>query len=408
MTTVALHRPAPRPVSRVRDLLGSLAAPELLVWALFILLSPFYVMPNGRPQPADIVSLAVLPLLLRKRTRMPAHWRGVVLALAAFCAYVVAVNAIWGVLLLDRRAPNIGTVSIVLFYIFNAYVFVAGVLLYLRHGARFISVTVWATVLTAAGQVLLLVLRGGDDYRESLFFNNPNQLGYFTLLAASTIAFGYASARVPWWVAGSAIAGTALLAALSLSKAAMFGLAFVALAAAFRKPALLAVAAAVLLVGASLRDPGELLQKVDDRMAGIGASEDDTLEGRGFARIGMYPEYLVLGAGEVGYDRYGSFAGELHSSWATVLFSYGVAGLALFLRFVVRALRHLRWPDLLFLLPTVFYGFTHQGLRFRFFWVFLAVISVVTYHAEAQRRERAGGAAARARALSRRAQVAPA
>lgn len=386
-----------------------MAAPELLVWAGFILLSPFYVMPNGRPQPADIVSLALLPLLMRgQRPRMPAHWRRVVLALAAFCGYVVAVNAIWGVLLLDRRAPNIGAVSMVLFYVFNAYIFVAGVLLYVRHGARFIAVTVWATVLTAAGQVFLLALSGGDDYRESLFFNNPNQLGYFTLLAASTIAFAYTRARVRWWVAGSAIAGAALLAALSLSKAAMFGLAFVALAAALRKPALLAVAAGVLLVGASLRDPAELLQKVDDRMAGIGASDDDTLEGRGFTRITMYPEYLAFGAGEVGYDRYGSFAGELHSSWATVLFSYGVVGFVLFLRFLTSALRHLRWPDVLFLLPTVFYGFTHQGLRFRFFWVFLAVVSVVTYHAAAERRRGTDTSRARVRALPRTAQAAPA
>jgi hypothetical protein len=399
MTTVALPRPAPRLVSRFRYLLGSLAAPELLVWALFILLSPFYVMPNGRPQPADFISMAVLPLLLRgERIRLQGHWRGAVFALLAFCAYVVAVNSVWGVLLLDRRATNLGTINFILFYVFNTYIFVACVFLYLRHRSKFITVTLWATVTAVCIQLILLGMRGGDGYRESLYFNNPNQLGYYTLLAASMIAMGYSRARIPWWIAGIALAGAALMAALSLSRGAIFGLIFVALAAALRRPALLVVAAVALLIGTNLRDPSELARKIDDRLAGMGTKDDDTLEGRGFARISMHPEYLVLGAGEVGHDRYGSFSGELHSSWGTVLFSYGVVGMVLFLRFLWRTLRCLRWSDLLFLAPTAFYGMTHNGLRFRFFWVFLGVAGIIAYHVAMQRRLHAGARQAPARA----------
>lgn len=57
---------------------------------------------------------------------------------------------------------------------------------------------------------------------------------------------------------------------------------------------------------------------------------DDTFAGRGYDRICKYPEYLLFGAGEGAHYRFAEkslFLGEIHSSWAGVLFYYGIIDL---------------------------------------------------------------------------------
>jgi hypothetical protein len=372
------------------EFIQALRTPELFFWALFLIATPFYVLRNGRPQPADFVTLLILPLLMREGLpKLPPIFTRAVRAVFAFAIYVAIVNLLWGLLLIDYNVQKVGAIGFAAFYLFNAYVFTLCVLLYAKHRARFFSVTAWAMIIAIVLQIALFVLIGGHgNFREKLYFNNPNQLGYYSLLAASLIAFGYKRGGVPYWLAACGLATTTLFAALSLSKAAIIGTITVACVAAVRKPLLLLVTAGVLLIGAQVRDPGALIEKVEYRMNDMGSQGDDTLEGRGYSRIEMHPEYLVLGAGEVGHDRHGDFGGELHSSWATVLFSYGAVGFLLLVYFFWRALGSLRPLDYLFLVPTFWYGLTHQGLRFRLFWVFIAFVAVAAYHEIQEERRR--------------------
>ncbi|MCC7073389.1 MAG: hypothetical protein IT383_18910 [Deltaproteobacteria bacterium] len=327
--------------------------------------------------------LLILPLAMpRGIPAIPDPLKAAIAALFMFAGYAAFANLVWGVLLIDHEITKVGALGFAAFYLFNALVFASCVVLYVVNKNRFILVTIWSTVAALLLQFALFAARGGaGGFREKLFFNNPNQLGYYALLCATLVAFGFQRARVPVWLAGSSLAITALLAALSLSKAAIIGTVVVAFVAAIRKPVLLAVTALVMLLATQARDPAALVDKLVLRMTDLGEQGDDTLEGRGYSRIEMHPEYLVLGAGEVGHDRHGDFGGELHSSWATTLFSYGVVGLALLLVFLWRALRLLRPADWLFLVPIFWYGFTHQGMRFRLFWAFIAFVCVATYHA---------------------------
>ena len=361
---------------------GLLKAPELALWIVYLLITPFYVWKSGRPQPADGVLLVLLLYLARQGLpALPSALRSAFVAILMFAAYAALVNLAWGVLLLDYDVQKVGALGFASFYVFNALVFGACLLLYQRNGMRFVAVTAWASVAALLLQLALFAIKGDTSlFREKLFFNNPNQLGYYALLSAAIVAFTYQRARLPLMLAGAALAIATLFAASSLSKAALIGTAVMAGVAAIRKPVLVAVTATVLLVGMNLRDPSELVDRVTFRMQDMGSQEDDTLEGRGYSRIEMHPQYLVLGAGEVGHDRHGDFGGELHSSWATVLFSYGVAGTAILLVFFWHALRFLRPLDWLFPLPIFWYGVTHQGLRFRLFWVFIGLVCVVAYH----------------------------
>lgn len=359
---------------------AALLEPELVLWALFLLITPFYVWKSGRPQPSDLLTIVIVPLLLRRGLpELPKGVRRGLIAISAFAAYAAVVNLLWGVLLLDHNVRKVGAVGFAAFYIFNAYIFALAVYLFLQFRGRFIVVTAWASVFAVILQLVLFAARGSSGgFREKLFFNNPNQLGYYALLVASLIAFGYTRARIPYWLAGIALAITTLLAALSLSKAAIIGTVAVACVAALRKPVLLIVTLVVLGLGTVARDPSGLVDKVVFRMNDLGSQGDDTLAGRGYSRIEAHPEYLVVGAGEVGHDRHGDFGGELHSSWATVLFSYGFIGILLLCNFFWHALKPVKLADMLFLVPIFWYGLTHQGLRFRLFWVFIAFVAVTS------------------------------
>ena len=68
---------------------------------------------------------------------------------------------------------------------------------------------------------------------------------------------------------------------------------------------------------------------------------------------------------------------EIHSSAATVLFSYGVVGATLFIVFIVRLMRGASLRSAMMLLPPVIYTVAHQGLRFSMLWIVLAVFAIV-------------------------------
>lgn len=362
-----------------------LRAPDLALWAFVIVLMPIYAWRSGRPQPADLLALGFIPFLLRApRPAVPPFMKGILSSLLAFAGYAAAVNLVWGVLLLDYDVRKVGAIGFASFYLFNAYMFAVCIFLFLKHRTRFIVVTVWSTFVALALQALSYVVRGPTSgFRETLMFNNANQLGYYALLSATLIAFAYRRGRLPVWIAGGAVAICVFLAALSLSKAAMIGSVVVAAAAAVRRPVLLAAVAVALLGGAKLSDPTALIERIQLRMSDFGQSYDDTPEGRGYARIQQNPQYLVLGAGEVGHDRHNKdIAGELHSSLGTLIFSYGAVGTYLFCVFVWRALRRVRRTDLVFFIPVFAYGLTHQGIRFRLFWILLAIACVLGVEAQ--------------------------
>ena len=108
-----------------------------------------------------------------------------------------------------------------------------------------------------------------------------------------------------------------------------------------------------------------LAGRVTERLENIGGQADDLLAGRGYDRIWRYPEHLVVGAGEGAAWRFGTSTNylELHSTFGTVLFSYGFVGFCLFMVLLWVMLRRAPLAHMLYSLPLWAYGLTHQGLR---------------------------------------------
>jgi hypothetical protein len=152
------------------------------------------------------------------------------------------------------------------------------------------------------------------------------------------------------------------------------GLGVLALVANLGRPVRLLLAAGAVAAVLLAQDfAPDFLDKAHAHLAGSG--QYDSLATRGYDRIANYPEHILLGAGEGAYGRFRSdlYGTELHSSFGTLLFCYGVVGAGCF----ACALLFLGRLDLraaLYLVPALVHGMAHQGLRFAFFWAVLAFV----------------------------------
>ena len=149
----------------------------------------------------------------------------------------------------------------------------------------------------------------------------------------------------------------AYLVALSLSKAAILSY-FLLLAIHFSRSLwlLILAAVAIAILYFAIGD-ADIVGDVVNRLQNIGKQRDDSLEGRGYTRIWVYPQHLLLGAGEFGWGRFKDVTSELHSTLGTILFSYGSIGLVLFSLILWRLFR--------------FVGLAHQPTdRSRHFFLF--------------------------------------
>jgi hypothetical protein len=370
-------------VSQLRD-------PTLIVWALYLFLFPVYVWKSGLPQPGDMLLILFAPaVLVTRRGRLPAVHEGVMRSLWLFIGWVVAVNLTWTIILNAWTLQ--GKTSFLwspLFYLYNVVVFLVFLLLYQRYGSKLLFITAKLVLYTLVFQAVIVTLLVGGRQRTIGLFNNPNQLGYYALLSASLLVILQRRRYLGTLevVVGS-LAAT-YLALLSASKAALGGiiiLGVVSTVARFRTMLAIALVLVPLFV-----IPSPMTDAFDRAMTRIESDVSPSfMQERGYDRVLQHPQYWVLGAGEGYYKRFddGALIGshEIHSSFGTLLFCYGVVGIVLFGVFIWVAVRGSGLRTWLLLLPTLAYGATHQSLRFTLFWVLLAVIVAMRSEQHAER-----------------------
>jgi len=360
-----------------------LADPALVAWALYMALIPIYVIKSGLPQPGDVFILILLPIVLRRWDgKLSPEVRRAFRMLMLFTVWVVAVDYTW-MFLTGNFKPS-GPDSFLLYpiyYVYNTLIFLAACILYLRHGDLFLRVT----VLVVAG---LAYLQAAMSFfmalgtRSSLFFNNPNQLGFYALLAATLIAMTHRRLRLRLWFASSAMLCCGYLAMLSASRAAVGGVAILLALLFLSNPKVIVVTCIATITLSVVGPIARVFDAAENRMVNRSKSSQVTFfEERGYDRITQHPEYLPLGAGEGGFTRWDEESHvrlmEIHSSAGTILFSYGILGSLLFLLFGWRVIRGAPLRLVLLLLPPAMYTIAHHGLRFTLLWVLLSVFIVL-------------------------------
>jgi hypothetical protein len=369
-----------------------------LYWAATLLVLPVYVGETGRPQPADF---AFLPVLLVTFALggfgLPRVLNGVAQSLAAFVAYVVTVDSLWGVF--RSRLDFLVNAS---FYVFNSLLFLAVLRLRWRYRDQFLRLTAWGLATALAWQTVLAIVAGSqlsNGPRLQLLFLNANSLAYFVLCALTTILVLSRRIKMPAWVLVALIAMSLYLEYRTYSRAGLLGVMVLVAIALSRRPGIAFVLGIPLLVYLLNSETGLFQDQLwSSRIETVQSGGADTyLDDRGLRRILENPQYLIAGAGEGDNLRFDARGLELHSSLATIVFCYGSFGLYLFIAFLRRSTSVMDVTTAISLSPLLLFSLFHNGLRFRPFWIALAIAtsiraSIAQPTATPRRRGRGSGA----------------
>jgi len=353
---------------------------------MYLFLAPIYLFKSGLPQPGDVFILVLLPAALKGWDgALPRDSATAVRALLLFTIWACALN--WGWAIATGTFDVFGRDTFLLFpvyYVYNTLIVVVALVLYRRYGDLFLRTTLYAVLATVYLQLTSAFLLSGEG-RGSLFFNNPNQLGYYALIASTLITLLHARSGARLLLSTSGLVACAFLALTSASRAAVAGVCILIALLLFANPRLIVLTCIIAVAAAILGGPVDTaIESTQSRIERSRGSKVGFLEERGYDRLWTYREYVPLGAGEGGLYRFAGtskirtrkgepVAIEIHSSFATILFCYGLPGAILFVLFLYRVVRGANLRAILMLTPVMFYTVAHQGLRFTTFWILMAV-----------------------------------
>ncbi|MBW2222722.1 MAG: hypothetical protein JRF54_00625 [Deltaproteobacteria bacterium] len=342
------------------------------LWGFVILSLSFNVYGPGNPQPGDfmLVGILCIPILVVP-FQMPVLIRRPVLSLAAFVLYVVFCNFVWVALTSEWDFFKASA-----FYAFNFSVFFGFLVMLGQRGDDWLRWTLYGFAATLVMLALLSIPFGhrAESGRLELFFVNPNQLAYHVLLCASIVVMLAPRYNVPRLVLYGLLLCAFYIELRTYSRAGLLGIALLAAIQFTHRPTLITVLALPVLLIALYLDLRALDTDLWERRFTTvqESTTEDYLTDRGVDRMLAHPEYLIAGAGEGYHLRFHHSKFEIHSSAATLLFSYGIVGTALFLIFLRWLSGAAGWRLTLLMVPALSYSLFHQGLRARPFWLLLA------------------------------------
>jgi O-antigen ligase len=225
-----------------------------------------------------------------------------------------------------------------------------------------------------------------------LFFNNPNQLGYFAISIINIyfiLGVNQTKPResIDIFKNITVYITAFFLLLFSSSKSALVSYAlflififYIEVVKKFNiKRAFIMFILSLTLIGAVTLNIKKVERSVENtelfnRTVNAGTEEDDSLAGRGYDRIIQYVQYTLLGAGEGKFTRFSmsKHHGELHSTIANILFSYGLIGLILFIALFLNP-KYYIIKVLFYMSPVILYGLAHNGIRSPLFWIAFAL-----------------------------------
>lgn len=358
--------------------------------ASYIFLYPFYFWESGLPQLSDLVRLLLLGwLAINSFSQEPQKSLKIKSSgsiafscpMALFVYYVLLVNLAWALVSTHKLSFILST----MYMLFNFLTLVAFYSLYSKYGKSFLQTLYWWFTLTLWTQVIISVLPlNFESARPTLFFNNPNQLGYYALLTAAVLFVSKSAIEGRYLVHYFSLLGCLYIAVLSLSRAGMLSTAFLfscalVLELSEGKVRFRIRVGRILIIGIIagafiyfFRDFfTTVLQSWESRVESKGLVGSDSVADRGYQRITDNSQYLLFGAGEGDYQRF-SGAMELHSIPGNIFFSYGLIGLSLFLITLIVIMRN----NPISIIPytsIMLYGISHNGIRSGHLWLLFAI-----------------------------------
>lgn len=342
-----------------------------------IAISSLYILPSGLPQPADFVliffavSVYIYSFFKKESptTALPLSWLLLVL-------WIIVSVLVWSIVL-----SSTDLFINVLFWTYN-FLIASSLVYYLTNFPKKIKLFQLAIQLALFVSSIGVVYSFGTSFRIAGFFNNPNQLAFYSLcgLAINQVMNrGFIKLDLMNAIAFfSGILGIFAAASLGAMSAFVFLLLAHFSASNTLKKLFKTIAGVFVLFSVFyvIENPVKtmLFEIVEIRLMRADTKFDNIAGDRGYDRILAFPKYLILGAGEGHYYRFYPFPeNEIHSNIGNLLFSYGLPGLLLYFILLYRLLRVTPMPIWLILLAPQIYSITHMGLRTTVFWLLLAI-----------------------------------
>ena len=367
---------------------------EGLLLTVGVALLPVYVFSSGGVQPAHMI-LAMFAMAVLLRKGIPAEiWVIFLAAISFYSFFVESFYTIAG----GMPASLINS----LFFFYNFFLVAAIYSYCCRYGLSALAPGVIAACAIAmlAVSVTGVSLQESGQGRATGTFNNPNQLGYFSVCILSLAYLLYRHGHLKYIVAVGMFLVAIFLSIASLSKAAMianFVVAFLALkparSASSTNNKILNICIAffwlsLVMFGVTAILVFYLQDAFDEflfiqRLQGIAQESDSSLQSRGyFAFLSGNSLQIIFG---LGADGTAEIVGhEVHSTLASVFNNNGIVGFLLFsgalLVWALNLWRAYGFVGMCCLAgPAMLYGITHNGTRFTVFWVLFGASMAMAY-----------------------------
>jgi len=361
-----------------------------LLCASYMIFSQFYVSASGGIQPAHylIVSSSVLLLVFGKLRYVIDGYERIIILLLSFVAYTALSNFYW-----YNQSGTEDFILSALYYLFDILLLLSA-LFAMRYSNRQI---IFSGVDIALILSLFIYLIGMGRYdfppRYNGYFNDPNQMGLWALCLVA-IRIIVQDAEKPNLRMDGAIGVAMMLVFATESRSALIGLFFLCagyivkrvkgahrLVQALLIPAIFIGCALMLTGGVATWDDlnsQSALQRFEE------INMEDDLTERGWYRIIQYPEYIIFGGGQGDHFRFNSEV-EIHSTWAGILFYYGIVGSIFFFFPIIKIFFGLSFSNRFVFAAPLVYSLTTFSARTPIFWFFIAA-SISAIAAQSSRR----------------------
>lgn len=372
----------------------------VLILALGLL--PVYIFPSGGLQLVDGPLFILFIAYFFRRSSAPPALRQNITPLLPFLIWATAVNLVYffkyssDFLLATTTAQLLYTFLIFWVFSFLLWDFLEADKIGALYAGIFLSL------------LLIFTVKGYSEggVRSELSFNNPNQLGYYGLILTCLAALlvqvkeKTASTKVMYfWGDVLLLFAGHILVLLSLSRGALLGLFLLdvwVLPKLTRKILIIFLPLLFLGVISLAWQPAIIQERLS---GGRGKTIDqetitEEIQGRIFYQLSIMEgiHYLVgRGARSIPLQDKARNIREVHNMFGEIFRCYGLIGLVLFSFWLGKFLWNSRKaPGALFIWGALLmYNMSHYGLRFRPFWVLLALLNVMICLGHLRSEERA-------------------
>lgn len=353
---------------------------------------PFYITPSGLPQISDVIMVVLILTLLYKDQLFFRQDQFIILLGFMLGTYILVINGLWSIYYNSHYFNALRTSS---WYFYNLLVLFVVISLYRIQGSQKVFHLMYKALFWSLTiQLLFMPFSYENNVREQLFFNNPNQLAYFSLLSIALVLFLKSRITIDRKAFIYLITISMTLVIISLSKAAiitailMIVIYMFNIKKIFKLRYILLLFTIIISLTAFIKnfnvsyisDSNEFLFNLYTRFDTMFEQDDSSLEGRAYDKILLFKERMVFGAGEAFNDRLRYRASmEIHSTLINFLFSYGLVGFIILLALLGMLFNFGYKLDKVIyiaLLGVFIYGLTHNGIRNPLLWILFGLIYI--------------------------------